>query len=114
MKSKSEIHRILRELAEQGLAVIMISDDLGELLSTTNRILVMNGGRMIYEGETDRITAEILNEKITQSAAEKTDMKGRDDGQMSDAQSNGGQSNGGQIGDDRSHNGQTGKGKGAS
>lgn len=121
VKSKSEIHRILRELAEQGLAVIMISDDLGELLSTTNRILVMNGGRMIYEGETDRITAEILNEKITQSDAEKPDMMGRDDGQMSDAQSNGGQSsdspvgdrqsNGGQKGGGRSHNGQTGEGK---
>lgn len=57
VKSKSEIHRILRELAQKGLAVIMISDDVGELLSTTNRILVMNSGRMIFEGETAGLTA---------------------------------------------------------
>ena len=68
VKSKSEIHRILRELAQKGLAVIMISDDVGELLSTTNRILVMKGGRMIFEGETAGLTAGILNEKITQNA----------------------------------------------
>lgn len=70
VKSKSEIHRILRELAQKGLAVIMISDDVGELLSTTNRILVMNSGRMIFEGETAGLTAGILNEKITQNAGD--------------------------------------------
>lgn len=73
VKSKSEIHRILKELAQKGLAVIMISDDLGELLSTTNRILVMNGGRMIFEGETDKLSAELLNEKITQDTAGEAD-----------------------------------------
>lgn len=70
VKSKSEIHRILRELAQKGMAVIMISDDVGELLSTTNRILVMNSGRMIFEGETAGLTAGILNEKITQNAGD--------------------------------------------
>lgn len=67
VKSKSEIHRILRELAAKGLAVILISDDIGEILSMTNRIIVMNSGCMIYEGETKEITADQLNEKITKT-----------------------------------------------
>lgn len=70
VKSKSEIHRILRELAQKGMAVILISDDVGELLSTTNRILVMNGGRMVFDGETDKISSELLNEMITQDVGE--------------------------------------------
>lgn len=70
IKSKSEIHRILRDLAAQGLCVVLISDDVGELLSTTNRILVMNGGRIIFESETAETGADILNQKILQDTTE--------------------------------------------
>ncbi|MDR7869297.1 MAG: sugar ABC transporter ATP-binding protein [Tissierellaceae bacterium] len=65
VKSKSEIHRIVKELATSGLAVIMISDDIGELLSSTNRILVMNNGKMTYQTETQLASKELLSEKIT-------------------------------------------------
>ncbi|WP_286152693.1 sugar ABC transporter ATP-binding protein [Sporofaciens musculi] len=75
VKSKSEIHRILKELARNGLAVVLISDDIGELLSTTNRIIVMNSGRMVYENMTEQITADILNEKITQNIEKKGGME---------------------------------------
>lgn len=70
IKSKSEIHKTLKALARQGMCVILISDDVGELLSTTNRILVMNGGRIIFESNTHETSAETLNEKILQDAAE--------------------------------------------
>lgn len=66
IKSKSEIHRILRELASQGMCIIMISDDVGELMTTTNRIMVMNRGRIIYESSTCDTSADILNQKILQ------------------------------------------------
>lgn len=69
IKSKSEIHRILRELAGKGMCILMISDDVGELLSTTNRILVMNGGRITYESPTGETSAEILNRKILEDTA---------------------------------------------
>lgn len=64
VKSKSEIHAIMKNLAMQGLAIIMISDDIGEIMSSSNRVLVMNAGRVVFEGETRRITPEELNEKI--------------------------------------------------
>ncbi|UNK70368.1 sugar ABC transporter ATP-binding protein [Microbacterium sp. H1-D42] len=47
--SKHDIHRVLRELAAEGLAVIIISDDIPEVLQNCNRVLVMNAGRIICE-----------------------------------------------------------------
>ena len=42
--SKADIHAIIHELAETGIGVVVISDDLPELLATCGRILVMKGG----------------------------------------------------------------------
>ena len=44
--AKSEIHRIIRQLAKEGLAVIMISSDLPEVLGMSDRIGVMRGGTL--------------------------------------------------------------------
>jgi rhamnose transport system ATP-binding protein len=42
--SKSEIHRLMIELAERGVAIIMISSELPEILGMSDRIAVMRGG----------------------------------------------------------------------
>jgi rhamnose transport system ATP-binding protein len=44
--SKSEIHRLMVDLAEQGLAIIMISSELAEILGMSDRIAVMHEGRI--------------------------------------------------------------------
>lgn len=44
--AKAEIHAILRELAKKGIGIIMISDDLPELLTNCNKIIVMREGRI--------------------------------------------------------------------
>ena len=44
--SKSEIHALMQELAERGLAVLMISSELPEILGMSDRIAVMRGGRI--------------------------------------------------------------------
>ena len=44
--AKSEIHKIIRALAKQGLAVLMISSDLPEVLGMSDRIGVMRGGTL--------------------------------------------------------------------
>jgi rhamnose transport system ATP-binding protein len=53
--AKSEIHRIIRRLAKEGLAVLMISSDLPEVLGMSDRIGVMRGGTLaaILPGGTD-------------------------------------------------------------
>ncbi|HEX5218009.1 MAG TPA: sugar ABC transporter ATP-binding protein [Verrucomicrobiae bacterium] len=45
--AKSEIHKIIRQLARQGLAVLMISSDLPEILGMSDRIAVMREGRIV-------------------------------------------------------------------
>ena len=47
--SKNEIHEIMRQLAQQGMGLIVISDDIPELLQTCNRILLMRRGRITEE-----------------------------------------------------------------
>ncbi|HYR58179.1 MAG TPA: sugar ABC transporter ATP-binding protein, partial [Chthoniobacteraceae bacterium] len=42
--AKSEIHKIIRRLAADGLAVLMISSDLPEIVGMSDRIAVMRGG----------------------------------------------------------------------
>jgi ABC-type sugar transport system ATPase subunit len=44
--TKQEIHRLLRELAAQGKAVMVISSDLPEALRVSDRIAVMRGGKL--------------------------------------------------------------------
>ncbi len=55
---KSEIHRLLRDLAESGVAVIVISSDLPEILALSDRIMVMRQGRIAGFLETENATQE--------------------------------------------------------
>jgi rhamnose transport system ATP-binding protein len=45
--AKSEIHKIIRRLTKEGLAVLMISSDLPEILGMSDRIAVMRGGTIV-------------------------------------------------------------------
>ena len=45
--AKSEIHKIIRQLAKQGLAVLLISSDLPEIIGMSDRIAVMRGGTIV-------------------------------------------------------------------
>jgi rhamnose transport system ATP-binding protein len=47
--AKSEIHKIIRRLTKEGLAVMMISSDLAEVLGMSDRIAVMHGGTILRE-----------------------------------------------------------------
>ena len=44
--SKAEIHSLMQTLAEQGLAIVMISSELPEILGMSDRIAVMRAGRI--------------------------------------------------------------------
>jgi simple sugar transport system ATP-binding protein len=47
--SKSNIHEIIRSLAAKGIAIIVISDEIPEILHSCNRVLVMRDGRIVRE-----------------------------------------------------------------
>jgi rhamnose transport system ATP-binding protein len=65
--AKSEIHKIIRALAKDGLAVLMISSDLPEILGMSDRIAVMRGGTIaaMLPGKSDahEVMAAALGQK---------------------------------------------------
>lgn len=58
--AKAEVHQILRSLAAEGVAVVIISSDLPEVLSLADRILVMREGRIVGEFAGDVATDEAV------------------------------------------------------
>jgi ABC-type sugar transport system ATPase subunit len=62
--AKSEIHRIIDELVKRGIAIILISSDLPEILGMSDRIYVMKKGQIV--GEMPR--QEASQEKILKLA----------------------------------------------
>ncbi len=58
--AKGEIHRLIRQLADRGLAVLMISSDLPEVLGMSDRIVVMRGGTMVRELPAGSGAAEVM------------------------------------------------------
>jgi len=56
--AKSEIHKIIRGLTREGLAVLMISSDLPEVLGMSDRIAVMRGGKLVKVVPGDQADAQ--------------------------------------------------------
>ena len=56
--AKSEIHRLIGELAAQGMAVLMISSELPEVLGMSDRIVVMRNGGVAADFSRADATAE--------------------------------------------------------
>ncbi|MCC5961848.1 MAG: sugar ABC transporter ATP-binding protein [Rhodobacteraceae bacterium] len=63
--SKSEIHQLLRDLASQGYAVIVISSEMPEVLRVSDRIVAMYHGRVMREFEIDDVTEDSLVQAIS-------------------------------------------------
>jgi rhamnose transport system ATP-binding protein len=56
--AKAEVHRIISDLAASGLAIILISSDLPEVLAMSDRIIVLHEGRITAEIGRDEATEE--------------------------------------------------------
>lgn len=61
--AKAAIYHIMIELAKQGIAIIMISSELPELIGMSDRVMVMSGGRVtgVLEGEEAASQQKIMN-----------------------------------------------------
>jgi rhamnose transport system ATP-binding protein len=58
--SKAAVHEFMAELAAQGLAVIMVSSEIPEVLGMSDRVIVMREGRIVDELKGDEMTPELL------------------------------------------------------
>jgi len=63
--SKSEIHNLIRELAAQGYAVIVISSEMPEVLRVSDRIVAMFSGRIMREFTAQEVTEDNLIQAIS-------------------------------------------------
>jgi ABC-type sugar transport system ATPase subunit len=55
--AKAEIHALTAQLADEGVAIVLVSSELPEILGMSDRVLVLHEGR---------ITGEFVNENLTQ------------------------------------------------
>ncbi len=58
--AKAEIHRLMSEMAQQGMAILMISSELPEIMGMSDRILVMREGRIAKEFSRATATQEAV------------------------------------------------------
>jgi rhamnose transport system ATP-binding protein len=66
--TKSEVHRLLSDLAGQGIAILMISSELPEVLGMADRVLVMHEGRITANLSRSEATPETVMHAATASA----------------------------------------------
>lgn len=58
--AKAEIHRMLSNLAKEGMAIIMVSSELPEILGMSDRIIVVKDGTIVHEQPREGATQEEL------------------------------------------------------
>ncbi|NNN08198.1 MAG: ATP-binding cassette domain-containing protein [Acidimicrobiaceae bacterium] len=62
--ARAEIYKILRRIADSGVAVIVVSSDVRELNGLCDRVVVMSSGKKAHEFATDEITQEGITRAI--------------------------------------------------
>ena len=67
--AKAEIHRLMCELAAAGVAILMISSELPEVLGMSDRVLVMREGRLVAEFDRAHATSETVGAAMMGEAA---------------------------------------------
>jgi ABC-type sugar transport system ATPase subunit len=66
--AKAEIHALMARLAGEGMAILMISSELPEILGMSDRVLVMHGGRLMATIDRGSATAETVGAAMTQAS----------------------------------------------
>ncbi len=69
--TKAEVHRLMSHLAGQGMAILMISSELPEILGMSDRILVMHEGRITGRFSRAEATQELIMVAATGTLAAK-------------------------------------------
>ena len=63
--SKSEIHNLIRELAKQGYAIVVISSEMPEVLRVSDRVIAMFHGEIIREFTSEEVNEDNLVQAIS-------------------------------------------------
>jgi ABC-type sugar transport system ATPase subunit len=66
--AKSEIHALMGRLAQAGMAILMISSELPEVLGMSDRVLVMHGGRLVSTIDRAQANPESVGAAMTRAS----------------------------------------------
>jgi len=66
--AKAEVHALISRLAGQGLAILLISSELPEVLGMSDRVLVMSGGRIAAAFDRTEASPDAVGAAMTRSA----------------------------------------------
>jgi ribose transport system ATP-binding protein len=68
--ARAELYRLIRELAADGVALVLVSSEMPEVLGLADRVLVLREGRVVHEAPADDLTeADVLDMVMEGSAA---------------------------------------------
>ncbi len=70
--AKQEIYRLMEELAEKGVAILFVSSEMEEVLSMSDRVIVMHEGRITGELQRDQLSEEAIMQLATGNPLAKT------------------------------------------
>ncbi|TXL57772.1 sugar ABC transporter ATP-binding protein [Aeromicrobium terrae] len=62
--ARAEIYTLIRELADSGVALVIVSSDIDEVLGLSDRVLVVADGHVVHEGPSDAIDASGVLDRI--------------------------------------------------
>ena len=62
--SKAGIYDVVRELAADGVAILLVTDEIDELVDLCDHVLVMNAGRVVADGRPEEITEAELRRLV--------------------------------------------------
>ena len=65
--AKQEIYRLMEELAERGVGILFVSSEMEEVLSMSDRVIVMHEGRVSGELQRDELSEEAVMKLATGS-----------------------------------------------
>jgi len=58
--AKQEIYKIMRQLADNGTSIIMVSSEMSELIGMSDRIIVMKEGQVVKELMPEEYSQELI------------------------------------------------------
>jgi simple sugar transport system ATP-binding protein len=67
--SKSAIHEMVHELAQQGMAIMIISDEIPEVYKNSNRVVVMRDGEFVYRAATTEVDQDTFRSVVEQGVS---------------------------------------------
>jgi ribose transport system ATP-binding protein len=67
--ARSEIYALIRQLADDGVAVLLVSSEVPEVLGLADRVLVLREGRAVYEGPAEDIDEHRVLDLVMEGSA---------------------------------------------